>query len=239
MHPNEVNRVEAALLTRIVGGAYPPGVRLPAETELARELGCGRSTVREALGRLATRGVVASRRGSGAHVLDWRREGTPALLPVYLAAGVGAAEIPRLVVELLHVRRLLAREAVRLASRYAPHDAFGPAREALAALERTDDPIERAMAELAFFQALVISSGVWPAVWLGNAFWAPMRQVNSVLAPLAGAPPPRHAQAIAKLLTLVESGDEAEAVAHLDRFLDRVDKDLERRLRTGLEEARA
>src|SRR3954467_13923953 len=82
----EVRRVAHEVLGRIVSGAYPAGLRLPAENDLATELRCGRSTVREALSHLAGMGVVKSRRGSGAMVLDFRREGTPALLPWYVLA---------------------------------------------------------------------------------------------------------------------------------------------------------
>jgi DNA-binding FadR family transcriptional regulator len=227
---NEVDRVERAIAGAIVSGAFPPGVRLPAETELATKHGCGRSTVREALGRLASRGMVASRRGSGAHVLDWRHEGTPALLPDYLAAGIAPADALRLIPELLHLRSLLAREATRLAARYATRDSLGPAREALQDLVRAEGPTDSALAELRLFRALVIASGVWPVVWLGNAFWAPMREVNALLAPLAGGPPPGHTEALQKLLELVEAGKEKAALAHLDKFLAGVDRTLSTRL---------
>src|SRR4051794_7385185 len=83
----EVQRVSDRLLGRIVAGDYGRGVRLPSEVDLAAELSCGRSTVREALRHLTSLGVIKSRRGSGAMVLDFRREGTPALLPAYVLAG--------------------------------------------------------------------------------------------------------------------------------------------------------
>ncbi|NUO51039.1 MAG: FadR family transcriptional regulator [Polyangiaceae bacterium] len=228
--PNEVDRVERALVSAIVGGAYPSGLRLPAETELAAQHGCGRSTVREALGRLSTRGLVASRRGSGAHVLDWRREGTPALLPAYLASGVSPEDAPRLFAELLHLRSLLAREATRLAARYAPDASLAGARDALTSLRASDDPVAIALAELRFFRALVTASGVWPAVWLANSFWSPMHEVNALLAPAAGGPPPGHAAALEKLLDLIEAGKEKAALAHLEKLLSRVDKVLKNRL---------
>lgn len=49
----------------IGGGLFHRGDRLPPETELARQLGVGRSTVREALVVLAARGTISrSRRGT-------------------------------------------------------------------------------------------------------------------------------------------------------------------------------
>src|SRR5260370_240749 len=111
---SEVRRVAHEILGRIVSGAYPPGLRLPAENDLATALSGGRSSVREALGHLAGMGVVKSRRGSGAMVLDFRREGTPALLPSYVLAGRFDRPVGVLARELLGVRTLLAAQAVRL-----------------------------------------------------------------------------------------------------------------------------
>jgi DNA-binding FadR family transcriptional regulator len=229
-HAGEVERVRRSLLERIVGGDFPPGVRLPAETDLATELGCGRSTVREALGQLATLGVVASRRGSGAHVLDWRREGSPALLPYYLALPSSLRDAPRLLAELLRMRRLLAAEAVRLATRYADDSAIVAVQATLALPDTVTDPVAHAMRELELFRRLVVSSGIWPAVWFANAFWGPMRELSGLLAPLAGGPPGDYERAMTRLFELVAARDEAKALAHLERWLDKVDRDLESRL---------
>jgi DNA-binding FadR family transcriptional regulator len=57
-------KVAAALLARITGGGISPGERLPAETELARQFGVHRGTVREALRELETNGVLKRERGS-------------------------------------------------------------------------------------------------------------------------------------------------------------------------------
>ncbi len=49
--------------------AYPPGVPLPPEKELALALGISRPTLRQAMSRLAREGVVHSQRGIGSFVL--------------------------------------------------------------------------------------------------------------------------------------------------------------------------
>ena len=226
----EVERVRRALLGRIVGGDWPPGVRLPAETDLASELGCGRSTIREALGQLAALGVVVSRRGSGAHVLDWRREGSPALLPYYLGVPAGLADAPRMLRELLRMRRLLAGEAVRLAARYGEAEGIAAVRRMLESSKETTDPAQHALRELDVFRGLVVSSGIWPAVWFANAFWGPMRELHGLLAPIAGGPPADYDEAMSRLVDLVAARDEMRALAHLDRWLDKVDRELEGRL---------
>lgn len=223
-------RVARELLGRVVGGRYAPGTRLPAEVDLAVELGCGRSTIREALTRLGSVGVVASRRGSGAFVLDWRREGTPALLPYYVPQIALSEEGPRLLTELLGMRRLLAREAVRLAVRYASDGALGEVRAAFDRSLGVTDPVAHVALELEVFRALVIASGLWPAVWFANSFWGPLREMHSMYAPIAGGPPPDYAESTRKLLALVEARKEAEATAHVDRYLAKVDRVLERAL---------
>ena len=54
----------------IVGGAQPPGTRLPAEGELAERFGVHRNTVRQAVAALAAEHLVVSRRGSGTFVAE-------------------------------------------------------------------------------------------------------------------------------------------------------------------------
>jgi DNA-binding FadR family transcriptional regulator len=57
-------KVAAAIGARIRSRALREGARLPAETELARQFGDNRSTVREALRELESRGLVERRPGS-------------------------------------------------------------------------------------------------------------------------------------------------------------------------------
>jgi GntR family phosphonate transport system transcriptional regulator len=52
----------------IADGTYPPGARLPGETEIALSQGVHRHTVRRALATLAERGLVRAERGSGTYV---------------------------------------------------------------------------------------------------------------------------------------------------------------------------
>jgi GntR family transcriptional regulator, transcriptional repressor for pyruvate dehydrogenase complex len=57
-------KVAAAIGERIVGRSLREGERLPSETELARQFGVNRSTVREALRELESSGLVKRRPGS-------------------------------------------------------------------------------------------------------------------------------------------------------------------------------
>lgn len=57
-------KVSSALLERIVDRSLAAGARLPSESELARQFGVNRSTVREALRELETNGLLRRQRGS-------------------------------------------------------------------------------------------------------------------------------------------------------------------------------
>ncbi len=65
---DRVGGVVQHIESSIFSGELGPGDRLPAERQLSEQLGVSRSVVREALGRLATVGLIESRQGSGTRV---------------------------------------------------------------------------------------------------------------------------------------------------------------------------
>jgi GntR family transcriptional regulator len=60
------------LRMRLVGGEWPAGKRLPSETELAAQYGVARMTIRQAVGVLASEGLVVRRQGLGTFAVDRR-----------------------------------------------------------------------------------------------------------------------------------------------------------------------
>ncbi|MFE0328739.1 FadR/GntR family transcriptional regulator [Streptomyces sp. NPDC003753] len=98
-----VEQATDRLREQIAGGHWPVGTRLPGETTLAKELGVGRSTVREALRALAGAGLVQPRHGSGVFVIatepveDWptrlRRAAVTDVYEVRMAVEVHAARL--------------------------------------------------------------------------------------------------------------------------------------------------
>ncbi|HEY4020404.1 MAG TPA: GntR family transcriptional regulator [Pseudonocardiaceae bacterium] len=77
----ERNRTATSLYQRLAGdlkaaiadGVYGDGARLPSESDLAREYGVSRGTVRQAFAALRAEGVIASRRGARRVVLGGRK----------------------------------------------------------------------------------------------------------------------------------------------------------------------
>lgn len=98
-----VEQAAERLREQITDGHWPVGTRLPGETTLAKELGVGRSTVREALRALAGAGLVQPRQGAGVFVLatdaaeDWptrlRRAAVTDVYEVRMGIEVQAARL--------------------------------------------------------------------------------------------------------------------------------------------------
>lgn len=65
-------RIADRLAEMIVHGRFAPGDKLPSEPELSHELNVSRTTLREALRILSTRGLVEVRRGVGTFVTESR-----------------------------------------------------------------------------------------------------------------------------------------------------------------------
>jgi GntR family transcriptional repressor for pyruvate dehydrogenase complex len=62
------DRAASGIRALIVSLDYGPGDRLPAERDLAQQLGVSRPALREGIRRLRSGGVLESRRGSGTYV---------------------------------------------------------------------------------------------------------------------------------------------------------------------------
>ncbi|CAM2146626.1 GntR family transcriptional regulator, transcriptional repressor for pyruvate dehydrogenase complex [Pararobbsia alpina] len=101
----------------IDSGHYPPGTLLPAERELAQQLGVSRASVREALIALEVEGRVSVKVGNGVTVLDAPR--------VDVDSASDSPEPPRAYwadvgpLELLDARILVESENAALAARHA------------------------------------------------------------------------------------------------------------------------
>lgn len=71
------DRVYARVVEAILRGDFAPTGKLPTESELVGKFGVSRPTVREALSRLRSDGVIDSRRGAGSYVI--KSPGAPAI----------------------------------------------------------------------------------------------------------------------------------------------------------------
>ena len=136
------DQAEDHLIGAILRGTYPPGASLPAERELAAQLGVSRPTLREVLQRMARDGWVTIRPGQPAAVNDFWQEGNLNVLDRL------ARQADRLshdfVTQLLEVRAVLApafgraavaRSPARVVAVLAGHDALDDDPNAFAAFD--------------------------------------------------------------------------------------------------------
>ena len=101
-------QVAEQLAGLIEGGMYQPGDRLPAERDLAQQLGVSRPTVREAMIALELMNLVEVRTGAGIFVLDAR---TPAPVTLLEANDPGPSAF-----ELIQARRVIEGETAAIAA---------------------------------------------------------------------------------------------------------------------------
>ncbi|MBB4663083.1 FadR/GntR family transcriptional regulator [Conexibacter arvalis] len=149
------DQVFERLREAIVTGDYEAGARLPTQRALAADLGVNMATVREALGRLEQLRLVETRHGSGTHVLDWRRSGG---LDALTLAAAGAAD-PQLGAALFEARRLLLREAARLAAARRADEQAEALAELAEAVAAAPDDTTALLADWAFMAAMVEAAG--------------------------------------------------------------------------------
>jgi len=63
-------QVKDRLISRLVDGSWPPGMHLPSEQELARQLSVSQGTVRKALDAMTAESLLVRRQGRGTFVAE-------------------------------------------------------------------------------------------------------------------------------------------------------------------------
>src|SRR5437870_1283421 len=135
-------------------GRLRPGDRLPAERDLAIQIGVSRPSVRAGLHALAAMGVVQSRHGSGTYIPD----GPPSLgsEPLsFLAALHGFTRE-----EMYEARRLLEVGAAGMAAERATPDQLATLADEVSNLfAALDDPIRFLVHDITFHRSVAAASG--------------------------------------------------------------------------------
>jgi DNA-binding FadR family transcriptional regulator len=145
-----VEQATQHLREQITQGEWPVGTRLPGENALAKTLGVGRSTVREALRALAGAGLVQARQGSGVFVIatepaeDW---------PARLRRAA--------ITDVYEVRMMVETQAARMAAQRRTEEDVAALEEALAARARAASRDDAAFvdADIALHAAVVAAAG--------------------------------------------------------------------------------
>jgi len=135
----------------IVESSLRPGDRLPSERVLAERMGASRASVREALQKLAARGLVQQRQGGGTFVCDTHTEALADPLAQLLETR------PETIYDLIEFRQALEGIAAHYAALRATETDRATLRRRLEAIERAhegDDPAGEANADADFHLAV-------------------------------------------------------------------------------------
>ena len=219
-----IDTVFEALLKDIVSGAHPSGTRLPAERELARQLGASRPTLREALRRLGEWNLVEPRRGSGVVVRpyrDWSIE----VIAAYLRYGKPEPtqpSIPRMLIDVLAMRRAVAVEVVRITAKRIPKGGTANARAAMARAWAIRDQPQYALEDFEVMRSIAEAAGFTPGLWLLNRIADVWRDAASTLR-FAIRPPDDYVSVYSKFFDLIEAGEGDAACKLMSDYLDRHD----------------
>ncbi|RFP90117.1 FCD domain-containing protein [Rhodobacteraceae bacterium 63075] len=156
VQPEKLSRAVVRQIEQLVlRGILRPGERLPSERELAERLNVSRPSLREAIGELQERGLLASRAGSGVYVADVLGSAfSEALIELF-------SSHEEAVFDYLSFRRdlegIAAERAARLASA-TDLKVISQAYERMARADRRGDPTRDAELDAAFHMSIIEAS---------------------------------------------------------------------------------
>ena len=143
--------IAQSLEQRILEGSLKPGDRIPPERELAVEMGVSRASLREAVQKLVSRGLLVSRQGEGTFVTDRLDAGFADPWQEMIRTHPSVRE------DLLEFRHMLEAKAAECAARRATDvdvERLATCFQQLDAAFRGDNLDEQVETDLAFHQAV-------------------------------------------------------------------------------------
>lgn len=226
-----IDAVYEKLLQAIVSGVYPAGARLPAERELSRRLGASRPTLREALRRLGEWNLVEPRRGSGIVVKpyrDWSIEVVAAYLR-YGKPAVGQPTIPRIILDLLSIRRAIVIEVIKLTAHRIPKGGTAGARAAMARAWSLRESAKYVGEDFEVMRQISEAARFTPGLWLLNRM-AQMWLDAADEIKFALRPPTDYVPTYTTFFDQLEAQDCEGAIQTMTGYLDRHDAELSKLL---------
>jgi GntR family transcriptional repressor for pyruvate dehydrogenase complex len=158
---NVADQIASQMITRIVEDDLEPRSPLPTESELSAAFGVGKSTIREAVRIVATKGLVEVAHGSGMRVAP--RERWNVIDPQLVALMARDVTIG----QLLEMRAILEPEIAAHAAERATSDDFDQMERIIVASEAASRrPADYLRLDLAFHDALAVAAhnAIYPIV---------------------------------------------------------------------------
>ncbi|MGH2616631.1 MAG: FadR/GntR family transcriptional regulator [Thermomicrobiales bacterium] len=203
--------VQDALRAFILENQLQAGDPLPPETDLARQLGVSRNSVREAVKALESLGILETRRGSGLFVRAF------SFAPLLENLHYGLLFDLRELAELLEVRRVLETGLIGAAMAAMPEHAVSALRDGVTAMqERATRGESFEEEDRRFHQILFEPLGNRTVLKLLDIFWLTYREASRHADMRNPDPIPTY-EDHAAIYNAVAAGNVEEARAALDR----------------------
>jgi DNA-binding FadR family transcriptional regulator len=166
MHQAIQDRIKQFIITN----GFQSGDALPPETELARDLGISRGSLREAMKSLQTLGVVETRHGLGTFV--GRFSFDPLIDGLTFQILVSREKMPRAIRELLDLRQILETGLMPRVTDQATREQIAQLDQIVSEMERlAEEGSQFAAEDRAFHDALYSPLGNNLVIELLQAFW--------------------------------------------------------------------
>jgi GntR family transcriptional repressor for pyruvate dehydrogenase complex len=202
------DRIEAKIEELIVAGEFPVGTLLPGERALLRRFSVSRTVIREAIGRLASRGLLRVYPSKGTYVTGTPEWGVKAHWQSWVARDSNK------VLAILEVRECLETRAAALATKRASDDDLAELR--LTHLNFEQQCARGSLADLSYWdkvfhhQLAICSRNSVLASFVRNVNDVIISQRRSILADPVVAR--RSVEQHRHILEAVEARDQAQAV---------------------------
>jgi GntR family transcriptional regulator, transcriptional repressor for pyruvate dehydrogenase complex len=146
--------VAAQIIEKIAGGELAPGSRLPAQRELARMLGVGRSSVREAINALVVMGYLEPLQGKGTFIRNIQPAADPGIEKLSAAFSAGS------IFDLMEARQLLECRSAALSAERADGEQIRSLKAAMQKVAGTEKDYSIFLAaDIGFHTAVADASG--------------------------------------------------------------------------------
>jgi GntR family transcriptional repressor for pyruvate dehydrogenase complex len=215
--------VAEQIIARIAAGELQPGTQLPAQRDLARMLGVGRSSVREAINALVVMGYLEPQQGRGTFIKAELPDASGGLDKLNAAFAAGS------IFDLMEARELLECRSAALAAERADAGQIRMLKRVMANVEATEETYDVFLdADIRFHTAVADAAGNVVLCELTKLVLekvvAHHKQLKTALLPAAYRE--ESIRTAARVVDAIETGDGAAAARWMARHLGAIREEL-------------